>query len=50
MKKKYMKKEYMKPDMRVYELHRPYRLLVGSDGLDGVDGWPYGGGGHQPGR
>ena len=46
-----MKKEYMKPTMRVYELHRPCRLLAGSgDGLDGVDGWPYGGPGDQPGR
>lgn len=51
MKKEEMKKDYIKPAMRVYELPHACRLLVGSgDGLTGVDGWPYGGGGNQPGR
>jgi hypothetical protein len=51
MKKEDMKKNYIKPAMQVYELQHVCPLLAGSgDGLNGVDGWPYGGGGDQPGR
>lgn len=46
-----MKKEYMKPAMRVYELQQRNHILVGSD-FDTLDSdeFNYGGGDNQPGR
>ena len=53
MKKENMKKDYIKPAIQVYEFQDECPLLSSSDGyeaLEDVDGWPYGGGGDQPGR
>lgn len=47
----------MKTALHVYEFQDACPLLAGSsddyeysDGIYDVDGWPYGGGGDQPGR